>query len=235
MDRMDLNRHRERIRNRFSKASSTYDESAIAQRTEIGCGTGLLTRYLQALCPSAHWVLNDIQETGKERALSYCADDTEFICQDAESLDVKGHFSLIASASTFQWFIRTDKMIERFARWQSAGDILLFSTFLPDNLREIRQLTGIGLSYPSSEDWRHWLERDYLIRHQKEEQLTLCFDTPMQVLLHMKHTGVTGTHAGVWSAGKLRAFCEAYTRHYRTSENQVTLTYRPLYVLAERK
>ena len=260
MDRMDLNRYRERIRNRFSKASSTYDESAIAQRTiartlsemlkdylahnasrfpryglEIGCGTGLLTRYLQALCPSAHWVLNDIQETGKERALSYCADDTEFICQDAESLDVKGHFSLIASASTFQWFIRPDKMIERFARWQSAGDILLFSTFLPDNLREIRQLTGIGLSYPSSEDWRHWLERDYLIRYQKEEQLTLCFDTPMQVLLHMKQTGVTGTHAGVWSAGKLRAFCEAYTRHYRTSENQVTLTYRPLYVLAERK
>ena len=69
MDRMDLNRYRERIRNRFSKASSTYDESAIAQRTiahtlsemlkdylahnasrfprnglEIGCGTGLLSR-----------------------------------------------------------------------------------------------------------------------------------------------------------------------------------------------
>ena len=67
----------------------TYDESAIAQRIitrtlseilrnylahhasglprnglEIGCGTGLLTRHLQSLCPSAHWVLNDIQEAG---------------------------------------------------------------------------------------------------------------------------------------------------------------------------
>ena len=125
-------------------------------------------------------------------------------------------------------------MIERFARWQSAGDVLLFSTFLPGNLREVRQLTGIGLSYPTSGDWRRWLERDYIIHHQQEERLTLCFDTPMQVLLHLKQTGVTGTNSGVWSAGKLRSFCEAYTHLYRTSENQVTLTYQPMYVLAER-
>lgn len=259
MDGMELNQYRKRVGNRFSKASMTYDESAIAQRAiartlseilrnylahhasglprnglEIGCGTGLLTRHLQSLCPSAHWVLNDIQEAGKKSALSYCAEDTEFICQDAESLETDRHFQLIASASTFQWFARPDRMIERFARWQSAGDVLLFSTFLPDNLREVRQLTGIGLSYPTSGDWRRWLERDYIIHHQQEERLTLCFDTPMQVLLHLKQTGVTGTNSGVWSAGKLRSFCEAYTHLYRTSGNQVTLTYQPMYVLAER-
>ena len=115
MDGMELNQYRKRVGNRFSKASMTYDESAIAQRAiartlseilrnylahhasglprnglEIGCGTGLLTRHLQSLCPSAHWVLNDIQEAGKKSALSYCAEDTEFICQDAESLETKG-------------------------------------------------------------------------------------------------------------------------------------------------
>ena len=220
MDGMELNQYRKRVGNRFGKASMTYDESAIAQRAIARTLSEILRNYL------AHHASGS--------ALSYCAEDTEFICQDAESLETDRHFQLIASASTFQWFARPDKMIERFARWQSAGDVLLFSTFLPDNLWEIRQLTGIGLSYPTSGDWRRWLERDYIIHHQQEERLTLCFDTPMQVLLHLKQTGVTGTNSGVWSAGKLRSFCEAYTHLYRTSENQVTLTYQPMYVLAER-
>ena len=93
MDGMELNQYRKRVGNRFGKASMTYDESAIAQRAivhtlseilrnylahhasglprnglEIGCGTGLLTRYLQALCPSAHWVLKCIQSIACRRA-----------------------------------------------------------------------------------------------------------------------------------------------------------------------
>ncbi len=247
---------RKRISRLFSRATGTYDKAAMAQRNiaaklaimldeyiqisgfvpsvglEVGCGTGLLTRHLQRLCGTAHWTLNDIQSAGVVRALGYCPLDTEFICQDAETLDWERRFQLIASASTFQWFAAPERMVKRLAAWQQREDVLLFSTFLPDNLPEVRQLTGQGLYYPTAEQWQEWLSPYYQIRNIISEVLPLYFNTPREVLLHLKHTGVTATNSGIWTPGRLRAFCHDYQSGFSKSQGKVSLTYKPLYVLA---
>lgn len=252
IDRMHIGR-------RFSRASATYDEAAIAQRhiavrladdlvryrkesnfspgraLEIGCGTGLLTRHLLRLYPDAAWTLNDIQSAGAEKALGYCPKGTEFICKDAETLEGDNHYSLIASASTFQWLAEPAQFVRKLAAWQSAGDVLLFSTFLADTLKEIRDLTGQGLHYPAMEQWRDWLAQDYDVYAMEQESLTLSFDSPLEVLQHLKQTGVTATQNGVWTRGRLRSFCEAYRCFYQNERNQVIITYQPLYVLAIKK
>ena len=259
MERMAGEIDRMHIGRRFSRASATYDEAAIAQRhiaarladdlvqyrkessfspgraLEIGCGTGLLTRHLLRLYPDALWTLNDIQSAGAEKALGYCPKGTEFICKDAETLEGDNHYSLIASASTFQWLAEPSQFVRKLAAWQSAGDVLLFSTFLADTLKEIRDLTGQGLHYPAMEQWRDWLAQDYHIHAMEQERLTLSFDSPLEVLQHLKQTGVTATQNGVWTRGKLRSFCEAYRCFYQNERNQVIITYQPLYVLAIKK
>ena len=45
-------------------------------------------------------------------------------------------------------------------------------------------------------------------------------------------TGVTGTTGHTWSRGRLADFTQSYTRRFGSAEG-VTLTYHPVYVIAE--
>lgn len=60
---------------------------------------------------------------------------------------------LIAAGSTVQWFSEPRRLISQAARRLKPHGKLLFNTFLPENLTEIRQITGVGLHYPSQEEW----------------------------------------------------------------------------------
>lgn len=249
----------DRVRRKFNRACSTYDESAVAQQQiarhlsavwemyqrkhgfqpttalEIGCGTGGFSRYLQSSCASAVWTLNDLYPACAEKALRFCAANTHFVCADATAYPWIGPFELIASSSVFQWFPAPGPFVQRLASCQKSGHVLLFSTFLPGNLGEIRELTGQGLVYPSAWQWRDWLSSLYDMEHIEESEIRLLFSSPKAVLRHLKETGVTGNHAEFWTPGRLRAFSAAYQERFGTVNQQVTLTYRPLYVLAVRK
>lgn len=259
MERTRYSIDSERIRRKFDRACLTYDEAAVAQQQiarhlsaiwevyqqkhrfrpatalEIGCGTGGFTRYLQQSCASALWTLNDLYPTCADKALSYCAEGTRFVCADAATKAWNGRYQLIASSSVFQWIPEPESFVGRLAGCQRRGDVLLFSTFLPGNLVEIRELTGQGLFYPSAEQWNDWLEPFYQVDLQETETIRLLFTSPQAVLRHLKETGVTANHSEFWTPGKLRTFCAAYQEKFGTNNQQVTLTYRPLYILAVRK
>ena len=158
-----------------------------------------------------------------------------FIAGNAEEIDFPGRFDLIASASAFQWMKEPVQFLHKQAGMLSPNGTLLFNTFAPGNLTEIKQLTGKGLTYPSGELLTEWLEEDFHLIHLREEEIILTFDTPLDVLRHLKHTGVTATGDGTWTRGKQTDFCRDYQELFHTNNNQVTLTYRPLYVLAVKK
>ena len=80
-----------------------------------------------------------------------------------------------------------------------------------------------------------WLAKDYRIWQMEEERIVLTFSDPMEVLRHLKYTGVTANATGVWTKGKQTHFCEAYRERFATSEGKVTLTYTPLYLLASKQ
>lgn len=246
-----------RIRNRFTRALSTYDSQAEAQlrisnklagllprytgtrynrMLEIGCGTGSLTRCLKSRCSIGQWVLNDLCEACREPVSKlFCGQPPVFIAGNAEQTAFAGAFDLIASASAFQWMSEPERFLHKLAGVLTPGGTLLISTFSPGNLREIKELTGKGLHYPATEMLVQWLSSDFHILHTEEESIRLTFHSPLDVLRHLKATGVTATGGSNWTRGMLDDFSHRYTKLFPTVNNEVTLTYRPLYLLAVKK
>lgn len=246
-----------RIHSRFTRALSSYDQHADAQHAisrklvsllttttgnqykrflEIGCGTGGFTRELKSQCCIGEWILNDLCDACKEKIQTlFPAMPPLFIPGDAEVVDFPGVFDLIASASVFQWMKEPETFLHRLAGLLTPGGVLLFSTFAPGNLLEIKELTGKGLDYPTIDRLSEWLSPDFHLLHSEEETITLSFNTPLEVLKHLKATGVTATGDGSWTRGQQALFSQQYIERFPTADKQVSLTYRPLYLLAVKK
>ncbi|SEG03903.1 malonyl-ACP O-methyltransferase BioC [Parabacteroides chinchillae] len=242
------------IRQRFTRALNSYDRHAVAQQRisaeaakilslhlqpfgrclEIGCGTGGFTRHLQRMLPNADWVLNDLCGESLAIAATHCNHSPQSIIGDAENTELGIGYDLIASTSAFQWFHDPLNFIKKLAGMQTKGGVLLFSTFSPGNLQEVKEAAGKGLSYPSGKQWEEWLAPFYNIEVCREEAIRLTFGSPLEVLRHLKYTGVTATHNGQWTRGMQEDFVRRYKQQFSTDNNQVTLTYRPLYLLAKR-
>lgn len=244
---------------RFTRALPTYNRHAEAQQTicrrlaellaaytgnrfervlEIGCGSGGFTRLLQTQCRAEEWVINDLCPDCRPivESLFPAASPVRFLPGDAEQLDFPGKYNLIASASAFQWMKRLPVFFEKLAGSLAPGGVLLFNTFAPDNLHEIRQLTGRGLDYPAAGRLHDWLHPHFRLLHTEEATLRLTFPDPEAVLKHLKYTGVTATGGQPQWTRRIHAeFCARYQALFATDNQQVTLTYRPLYVLGVKK
>ena len=243
-----------RICQRFSAAAQTYSRHATAQQQicvhllnllrqqqrlsfsrvlEIGCGSGGFTQLLRTAGQVDEWCLNDLCESwSDELALHMAGEQWHWFGGDAEQLLFPGSFDLIVSANALQWMQDLPAFLHRLSSSLRSQGLLLFNLFTPQNLAEIRLLTGEGLHYPQPEEVIHWLERDYQLLHHEEERITLHFTDPMEVLRHLKYTGVTANASGTWTKGKQMRFCEEYRNCFSTDDGQVTLTYTPVYLLA---
>ena len=116
-----------------------------------------------------------------------------FLPCDAETLDFPQGTDLITSCSTLQWFADTERFFTRCHRFLSDGGILAFSTFGKRNMQEIHTLTGHGLEYFSLEELKALLSSRFEVLYAEEEIVSLPFGTPLEVLQHLRQTGVTGT------------------------------------------
>lgn len=125
---------------------------------------------------------------------------------------------------------------EKLAGHLTGGGYLLFNTFAPDNLTEIRQLTGQGLNYPSTDQLKAWLLPHFRLLHVEETTIRLTFPSPEDVLRHLKYTGVTATgNAQPWTRRIQSEFSRRYRDLFPAEPHQVTLTYRPVYLLGVKK
>ena len=158
-----------------------------------------------------------------------------FLPCDAETLDFPQGTDLITSCSTLQWFADTERFFARCHHFLSDGGILAFSTFGKKNMREIHTLTGHGLEYFSLEELKALLSSRFEVLYAEEEIVSLPFGTPLEVLQHLRQTGVTGTEKRVWTRGRLQSFCEEYIRMYGKDDRSVSLTYHPIYVIARKR
>ena len=247
------------IAQRFAKARGTYTQAARAQRQvaekmlclvrdalpdaqqeqlrlmEIGCGTGIYSELLLECLHPQHLLLVDLcpemESLISELTARYPEVETTFKSADAEQLAMPEGMQLITSCSTMQWFESPAAFVERCASALVPQGILAFSTFGPDNLCEIKSLTGHGLTYPSLSAWHQMIPPTLHLLHAEEEHITLWFPSPVEVLRHLKETGVTGTEKRVWSKQRLNGFCRAYTERFCNAQGEVSLTYHPFYLI----
>lgn len=245
------------IAERFARARATYSREArvqqqVAERmmariqsvlpdflprrvVEFGCGTGLYSNllyetwhpellYLNDLCPEMELCLRNLT----------AHHGVTFTPGDAETCPLPGGLNLLTSCSTLQWFDSPNRFFQRSQSLLADKGILAFSTFGGNNLYEIRELTGKGLAYPSLQELETWLSRaGFHILRMDEEEVTLTFPTPIDILRHLRMTGVTGTSGHTWSRGRLTTFTESYFERFRT-DGGVSLTYHPVYVVTQK-
>lgn len=149
------------VRVAFNRAAAGYDEAAGLQREvgdrllerldwikfeprtilELGCGTGHCTRVLEKRYRKARLVALDLAEAMLVRARrrGRWLHKTRYLCGDAERLPLaSATVDLIFSSLTLQWCNDLGATFAEFRRVLRPGGIVLFSTFGPDTLHELR-------------------------------------------------------------------------------------------------
>ena len=249
------------IAQRFAKARETYPEAARVQHQvaekmiamlrlyaymdggsyphsilEIGCGTGIYSRLLHQAFRPDRLMLNDLCPDMRQSLADLTAlPGVSFLPHDAENMPFSHDMGLITSCSTLQWFTDPAAFFARSRRFLKPDGILAFTTFGPSNMHEIRSLTGHGLDYLPLDEVRRLVASHFDVRYAAEEVVSLPFADPPSVLRHLKLTGVTGTEKRMWTRGRLQAFSEDYTRRFARPDGKVTLTYHPIYIIAQNK
>lgn len=253
---VQLEKDSEMVENRFSKAIRSYDGAATAQNRivkslfnyidkerayenilEIGAGSGNLTKEIATLDYDAMYV-NDICPEIAEFIPNKvgCADNISFIVGNAEFLefgsDVGLKFDLVVSSSTFQWFENLETFFCKMYSSLNYGGEFIFSTFVKGNFGEINEITGVGLEYFDLEEIVRMVEKvGFTPISCDSEVIKLNFSTPLDVLKHIKLTGVNSISSQRWTRANLELFEREYINRYST-EKGVVLTYTPIYIRA---
>ena len=207
-----------------------------ARAMEIGTGTGFLTSLLLGRYPNSAWFLNDIADESQTFLAPYTTGcRTSFIPGDAELIALPDKLDLVASASTVQWFDDLAAFTRRVHESLLPGGILAFTTFGPDNFNEIKTLTGEGLDYLTLEEFRIMLsQQGYEIVESSQYTVRLAFDTPGDVLRHIKATGVNSLRPVRWGIERFTRFEQEYRDLFATTEGRVQLSYHPILIIARK-
>ncbi|WP_170166983.1 methyltransferase domain-containing protein [Paracoccus methylarcula] len=200
---------------------------------EFGCGTGHLTQALRRSFQVTRLSLNDLAMPAAETAATFNA---EFICGDLRDIAWPEAPDLILSASTIQWLDDPASLARRAAERLRPGGWLAISGFGPSQYRE---LSGLGFEPQAPGLCRPETLADALcdtgvtIVETGERLHRLTFDTPMDVLRHLRATGVNAGSSRNWTRGDLNRFSRDYIRQFG-GPGGVPLTYHPIWIIARR-
>lgn len=238
------------IKKQFEKSMQDYDQNATVQMLmamkmvfeltkisktfenvlELGSGTGVLTKQLARELNFKNYVANDLVEKSKNYVQKFIPQST-FYCGNALKIKPSKKADLIVSNAMFQWFPSLEKAIQTIKSNLKNEGILAFSTFSPNNFKEITDLTGLSLQYRTQEEIEKILKDEgFKILYSEQFSEELKFKTPLELLAHMKKTGVNSLSEKTWTITKVKEFCDKYTKKYPNAK----LTYSPIIIIAQK-
>jgi malonyl-CoA O-methyltransferase len=249
---------KEIIRKRFAKSWQTYNQHASVQLEicqkltgslqdkrlsnfesilEVGCGSGLLTRELLKQTKIRHYYANDLtgeQKTGITQIFrQFRFSNWSFLEGDAEVIDFPQQLDGVISTSTVQWFNDLPAFIPKVHQVLNTKGIFAFSTFGPGNFSEIKSTCQQGLSYYSTDEIQEMLAKYFDVELIHDEKTRLHFNSPIEILHHIKNTGVNAVaNASTWNRRKLQEFEQNYPV---SDKNDFVLTYHPIIILAKKR
>ena len=238
-----------RMRAAFQQAASSYDSAAILQREigdrlierlglirlqpdrilDLGSGTGYCTRALARCYPRARVTGVDIALAMTQAAARRVRKSVWtgsgarecYVCGDAETLPfASGSIDMVISNLALQW-CNPDAVFAEIARVLCPGGVLLFTSFGPDTLRELRTAWRSVDDDPHVHDFvdMHDLG-DALVRARLAEpvvdveRIILTYPGVLDVLRDLKaigaHNVVRHRHAGLTGKHRFAGFRSAY-------------------------
>lgn len=249
-----------RVRQSFCRGMQSYHQAASVQATiaadlvrilqaqnlpsqlgrvlEFGCGTGHLTTALldgfeiaeltlNDLVPEAAGPLRDIlHQHGQKAQLQFGA---------IERLPLPQQLDLIISASTVQWIADLPQTVERLSSHLAPGGWLALSGFGTDQFLELAAL-GSGAAAPSylnAGDWPGILPAGLELITLRQQAIQVQFDSLLDLLRHLRHTGVNGQATRGWSRRDMRQFESRYRERFG-QEGSLPLTYDAVWILARK-
>ncbi len=249
------------IRRNFNRAAGRYDQVAVLQQTigerlldrldvirlnpgrilDLGAGTGRLSARLAQRYALAQVIQLDLAFNMLKRSSRATGDDGRhmLLCADAENLPVADECAGFAFSNLmFQWLSRPDEALEEIYRSLRAGGLLLFSTFGPDSLAELRDSWARvdGHVHVNAFADMHDVG-DALVRAgfvdpvMETEMFTLVYNDGLALMKELKFLGATNVNAGRRKSltGKraLRAMLAEYEK--RRQEDGLPATFEAIY------
>jgi len=237
----------------FEKAAATYDAAAVLQRQtaqemmerlelvkqepqvilDIGCGTGeatalLAKRYKKSKVIAldfAHAMLKHTRRRGSSWLKKQAC-----ICADAEQLPLAdASVDLIFSNATIQWCNDLEQTFSDWLRVLKPGGLIMFSSFGPDTLTELRQAwaTVDGTRHVSPFLDMHDVG-DALLRVgfadpvMDVERMTLTYPDVKGLMRDLKQIGAHNVtadrHRGLTGKGRMQAMTAAYEQFRRDGQ-----------------
>jgi malonyl-CoA O-methyltransferase len=248
-------------RRSFERAAAAYDEVAVLQREtglrmlqrlayirhqpkvilDVGAGTGEATlalsrRYKQARTIALDFALPMLQ---RARRRGSWLRRPRCVCGDAEQLPLADRsVDLIFSNATLQWCNDLEGTFREFLRVLRPDGLLLFSTFGPDTLKELRASWAAvdGLPHVSPFADMHDIG-DTMLRVGlfnpvvDVDRMRLTYREVSSLLRDLKclgaHNVTAGRQRGLTGKGRLRAMIQAYEA-YR-ADGRLPASYEVVY------
>ncbi len=223
---------KKQMRRAFSRAASSYDATAVLQREvctrmlerleyiklqparilDVGSGTGWGARQLMAKYPAAQMIALDIaigmlrnargQSSWWQKLFSN--EKSVAICADVEALPIASNsLDMVWSNLTVQWCNDLPATIVDLHRVLKVEGLLMFSTFGPDTLKELRQaFHGVDAHnhinrFADMHDIGDMLSHGGFAEPVMDmEYLTLTYDDVRGVLHDLKSIGANNATAG---------------------------------------
>lgn len=245
----------------FSRAAERYDEVAVLQREigqrmldrldyvklqpsvvlDVGAGTGVATaqlakRYRKAQILALDFALPMLKETRKRGSWLR---KPRCLCGDFERLPLADRsVDLIYSNAAIQWSNQLDQTFNEFLRVLRPGGLLMFTTFGPDTLKELR------MSWSEADGHSHvsqFLDMhdvgDELVRARfadpvmDVDRMELTYETVNGLMSDLKvlgaHNVTEERQRGLTGKGRIKAMKQAYEQFRR--DGRLPASYEVIY------
>ncbi|MCP4996480.1 MAG: malonyl-ACP O-methyltransferase BioC [Gammaproteobacteria bacterium] len=231
-------------RRSFTRSASRYDEVAVLQREvgqrmvdrldvvrlqpkrvlDLGSGTGIATQALMKRYPKAQTIALDfalpmLQQTRKRGGLFK---KPKCLCADLEYLPIADRsVDLIYSNAALQWSNDPEACFREFLRVLTPGGLLMFSTFGPDTLKELRLAWSQVDGYPHVSPFPDMHDLgDALVRARfadpvmDVDRMTLTYQRVRDLMRELKilgaHNATQGRRRGLTGKGQIAAMEQTY-------------------------
>jgi malonyl-CoA O-methyltransferase len=255
------------VRRAFTRAAQRYDQSAVLQReiakrllehldpiridpqrvVDVGCGTGASLAPLGARFPKATVVGIDLAHAMLAQARHHGpwwkrilpgARARHLVCGDAECLPLGNRTAqLLFSNLALQW-CRPERAFAEAARVLAPDGLILFSTFGPDTLKELRQAFAAIDLRPHVSRFVDMHDLGDMLVHagftdpvMEMEVITLTYASVEAVARDLKAIGATnampGRRAGLMGRGEWKRVTEAYEQSRK--DGKLPASYEVIY------